>query len=270
MCIIFFPIVLILILVSLFAPMVGIPIILIIAYICRKKKRCPQCGSTNLERKYTIDEEKAMEDEKESRCKEVEAEKARRMKELEERNFLISELRNCSDGSKNIKIKIIGGTGWESMEDNSFDLKITKEAFLVFDLKKIKKLPIPYSDIRGFDIGGPGKVTSGPGIGGGGFGVQGALTGMAIATVANTLLTHSRITTIVKLLTDDSELVFVTSDVEPETMRLLLSPLYVNLSKKATAQEKSIAEKVAELKGLLDSGALDEEQYQKAVNKVVS
>ena len=132
---------------------------------------------------------------------------------------------------------------------------------------------MPYGEIRSIDIGGPGKVTSGGGFAGGGFG-EGALVGMGIATLANILTTHSSTKTYVRLLLEDAELILLSSDTEPDKMRILLSPLFVKSTKmlehKPEIDSNSMTRQLVELKGLHESGALSDEQYKKAVDKIVT
>ena len=55
---------------------------------------------------------------------------------------------------------------------------------------------MPYSEVEGLEIGGPGLVKTGGGFVGGGFGARGAIEGMAIAAVLNGLTTRTSIKTV--------------------------------------------------------------------------
>jgi hypothetical protein len=140
----------------------------------------------------------------------------------------------------------------------------------IYDWKRLEKKVIPFDQIRDVEIGGPGKVVNSPGISGGGFGAEGAMTGIALATVANLVLTSSSTRTIVRLLLDNAEVIFVSTDIEPDAMRTLLSSVFVHARNHSVTRADSISDQLAKLKGLYDSGALSDDQYRKAVDKIVS
>jgi len=62
------------------------------------------------------------------------------------------------------------------------------------------RLEAAYRDVEFLRVGGPGAVTSGGGFVGGGFGLEGAAEGMAIAGLLNSLTTRTTVTTIVREL----------------------------------------------------------------------
>lgn len=78
-------------------------------------------------------------------------------------------------------------------------------------------------------IAGPGSVTTGGGFIGGGFGVDGALEGVAIATVLNFLTTKTKVHTFLTLITNFGELHLHYSGMEPAALRMALAPVYVKL-----------------------------------------
>lgn len=87
------------------------------------------------------------------------------------------------------------------------------------------KFTIPYAEIASMDISGPGSVTRGGGFIGGGFGVEGALEGMAVATVLNALTTKTKIHTFISITTNIGELHLHYSGMEPGALRIALSPV---------------------------------------------
>src|SRR5437879_5172452 len=64
---------------------------------------------------------------------------------------------------------------------------------------------ITYPEVIGIQIEGPGAVSRGGGFIGGGFGFEGALEGIAIATVLNALTTKTKIHTFIQILSDVGE-----------------------------------------------------------------
>lgn len=258
------------IVIAIAIPLIGVPL-LIGLYFQLRKNHCSSCGSMKVMRYYTEDELHSIKMQKEAKDLKKREELMRAEEQKRNKELLRQDFNDGYSESKKLKIKIVGGAGWGDMVDNQIDLKIMQKSMDFFDFGEGRKKSVSYADIRSVEIGGPGRVTSGPRISGGGFGAEGALTGMAIATVANILLTHSSTRTIVRIMLGDSEVIFISTDVEPEAMRMILSPLYVGLdSGGAVSGENNMSGQLVELAGLRDSGVINEEQYQKAVNKIVS
>ncbi|MGC3962356.1 MAG: hypothetical protein QM803_03260 [Rhodocyclaceae bacterium] len=88
---------------------------------------------------------------------------------------------------------------------------------------------IPYFELASIDISGPGAITTGGGFRGGGFGIEGALEGMAIATVLNALSTKTKIHTIVSLTTNIGEIHLHYGGMEPGALRVALAQVYAAL-----------------------------------------
>ncbi len=86
---------------------------------------------------------------------------------------------------------------------------------------------VPYVELSTIDISGPGTTTTGGGFVGGGFGIQGAIEGMAIATVLNALTTKSKIHTFISLTTNIGEIHVHYGGMEPSALRIALAPIYV-------------------------------------------
>ena len=78
-------------------------------------------------------------------------------------------------------------------------------------------------------VTGPGTVMTGGGFIGGGFGVDGALEGIALAGVLNMLTTKKKIHTFVTLTTNFGELHLHYGAMDPAPLRIYLSPVFVEL-----------------------------------------
>jgi len=89
------------------------------------------------------------------------------------------------------------------------------------------QVPIPMADLTGIEIGGPGKVSQGGGFIGGGFGLTGAVEGLAIAGILNALTTRTTVLTVVALTARDAEVWFASTAAEPAALRVELSPVFV-------------------------------------------
>lgn len=76
-------------------------------------------------------------------------------------------------------------------------------------------------------ISGPGTVTTGGGFMGGGFGIEGALGGMALASVMNALTTTTKVHTYLALVCTRGELHLHLSTIEPGALRIAMAPIFV-------------------------------------------
>ena len=95
---------------------------------------------------------------------------------------------------------------------------------VVVQVAREASFSVPLLEVCTIEIAGPGTVTTGGGFAGGGFGVEGALEGIAIATVLNALTIKSKIHTLVTLTTNVGELHFHYSAMEPAALRMALAP----------------------------------------------
>ena len=94
-------------------------------------------------------------------------------------------------------------------------------------------MAIEYADVDRLEISGPGAktTTTSAGVIGGGFGITGALKGMAAATLINALTrkTKTTIDTVVDLKAGRSEMLLRTQTFEPAMLHALLSPVYYRI-----------------------------------------
>src|SRR5262249_16799941 len=96
------------------------------------------------------------------------------------------------------------------------------EDALLGAVQPIQEETIPYPEIVDFSITGPGTVTTGGGFIGGGFGVAGALEGMAVAAVLNALTSRTKVHTFIGLVTHQGELFLHYEGMEPGALRIAL------------------------------------------------
>jgi hypothetical protein len=82
---------------------------------------------------------------------------------------------------------------------------------------------VPYSHVEDVEIGGPGLIQTAGGFVGGGFGVNGALEAMALATVLNTLTMRTSIKTVLRVQGIRCELFLLHTTLTPEQLRMAMS-----------------------------------------------
>lgn len=88
---------------------------------------------------------------------------------------------------------------------------------------------VPNVEIASIEISGPGTTTTGGGFIGGGYGAAGALEGIAVAAVLNTLTTKSKIHTFISIITNIGEIHFHYGGMEPSALRIAIAPIYTAL-----------------------------------------
>lgn len=153
----------------------------------------------------------------------------------------------------------------------------------MFAHRKVKVLAeVPYTEVEDVEIGGPGLVKTRGGIVGGGFGVGGAIEGMAIATVLNALTTRSSITTIVRIQGTGCELFLLDTRLTPGQLRIEMShPLGAIRSaraaktaggtgRKALPMSPSAVAELTKLADMLEKGLLTREEFDLMKAKLLS
>jgi hypothetical protein len=116
-------------------------------------------------------------------------------------------------------------------------------------------------------------VKTGGGFIGGGFGVLGAVEGMGIASILNTLTSRTRYKTVARIQAPGCELFWLHTRVDPEQLRIALSrPLAVIRSVRAasmpasqsyavSATSASSVEELVRLADMLEKGLLTREEF---------
>ena len=133
---------------------------------------------------------------------------------------------------------------------------------------------ITYAGVRSLSVGGRGAVTTTTGGGwiGGGFGVEGAVEGVLMATVLNSLTTRSTTTveTLVHLNAGSQSLVLLNQQLTPMAVETRLAPVFARLQDAHKAREEPPAVTAAtidplaqleRLAGLLDRGIVTPEEF---------
>ena len=118
---------------------------------------------------------------------------------------------------------------------NGFPFAIGSTIKLSFDANNVhcanaaRTATFSLAELAELNISGPGSVTTGGGFIGGGFGVDGALEGMAVATVLNRLTSKTKVHTFLTLIANFGELHLHYAGMEPAALRMALAPVYVHL-----------------------------------------
>jgi len=124
-------------------------------------------------------------------------------------------------------ITCLGGIGFPCEAGEAISIRF--EAAGVTVLGQRRSARFSYLELLDVLITGPGTVNTGGGFVGGGFGVSGALEGIAVATILNVLTTKTKIHTFITIETNFGELHLHYSDMEPGALRIALSHVFLRL-----------------------------------------
>lgn len=155
---------------------------------------------------------------------------------------------------------------------NGFPFSVGGKINLAFDegnvhcLGASRSASFDYVELAELHISGPGTVTNGGGFIGGGFGVEGALQGIAIAGLLNLLTTRSKIHTFLTLITNFGELHLHYGEMEPGALRMALAAVYVKLRR---LDPLWIDSRLKVLSAQREAGALTDEQVSAAKHRLL-
>lgn len=138
-------------------------------------------------------------------------------------------------------------------------------------------LTAPYGPDGGIEIGGRGAVATGGGVIGGGFGLEGFAIGAIGAGILNSLTTKTNIETIVSVETEAWQVIVFSDKVTPDKLRIELAPAFghIKAAHRDARQASEVphardpVEQLAELARLREGGALTDEEFAEAKQKLL-
>jgi hypothetical protein len=170
---------------------------------------------------------------------------------------------------------LLGGYGFHAPLAGGSECRmifLDVEAWITLSSSLVPLLRIPYSAIEGLEFSGPGKVTTGGGFIGGGFGLSGAAKGMIAASVLNALTTKTKIHTMIRCECEDLELFFFYSTQTPDQLRIGLSEVLGKLRHppQAIPASNDLLGKIERLIELRSGGLLSEEEFVRLKEKLIA
>lgn len=188
--------------------------------------------------------------------------------------FVESVQRRCAH--KPVVAVVIGGSGFDLPVREVLLVSCIADQLMLSNIRSGNELAIPFAQILNIDITGPGTVSTHAGLIGGGFGVQGALEGILVASTINALTTKTSTHTLLRISTGQAEVHLHTAMMEPAELRLVLSPAIVAMEASkhhGSWPTRSIVPTSDELQKLhrmhLD-GVLSQEEFTRAKERVLS
>ena len=171
--------------------------------------------------------------------------------------------------STSLKIEqctVLGSAGYPLIAGDAIELHFNHSSVAVSNPEG-PEFEIPYLELAEISITGPGGVKSGGGFVGGGFGVEGAVQGMAVALVLNTLTTKTKIHTFISLITNVGELHLHYSQLEPSALRIGLAEVFTKLRRLDAAWTQS---RLGVLQVRHDAKEISDEMYDSLKKRLLT
>jgi hypothetical protein len=169
---------------------------------------------------------------------------------------------------------VLGGYGHSLTEKGRCTVAFAVDEIVVCGLSG-ESMKARY-DGAGIEVGGPGAITRGGRFFGGGFGAKGAVEGMLVASVLNSVTTKTEFQTVVGITTTDWQLILLSDRTTPDRLRIEFAPVFGRIRSRQTAAAKptggrpdDLAGQIARLPDLHTSGALTEEEFANAKRRLI-
>jgi hypothetical protein len=145
----------------------------------------------------------------------------------------------------NLWFKFVGGSGFPISPGAATALAYSDEDGILHFMHH-STVSYPYFTIPAhavLDIQIEGSILSrGGGFAGGGFGLAGIATGMLAAGALNAMTRHSEIQTLIRIVASEGEVILFTNVYTPQTLRIVLSPLYTGIQKWARIEAAALSD----------------------------
>lgn len=164
----------------------------------------------------------------------------------------------------------LGGHGLPLSAGQNYDLMFNDHGTdLLQDFVAITQLP--YDVIQELEISGRGQVTTGGGFIGGGFGFEGAATGIAIAAILNAATMRTQMETVLRIQAVEAEGFFHYWRATPERLRIELSAVFGRVRRRdePSTDAGGIAGQLSKLAELHREGSLSTEEFEVAKRKLL-
>lgn len=167
----------------------------------------------------------------------------------------------------------LGGTDFGLAPKQVCDAWFLERSLLIDDAAARVLLELPIEFLFSVEVAGRGKQRRGGGFIGGGFGLEGAAEGMAIAAVLNALTTRTSVETLLRVASVDAEYWFFTDRLEPQELRIQLAPVVGRIAgprRTATAQApQGLVAQLQQLAELHAAGALTDDEFARAKSRLL-
>jgi hypothetical protein len=179
----------------------------------------------------------------------------------------------------NMSALYVGGIGTHLSEKIKGTLFVSSAGFEFTSKKQHWKKDL--DGLKTIQIGGAGAFQTGGGFFGGGFGLKGALEGIAIAKILNTVTTRTKFDCLLRVVYPDIEIYLQILDRTPRQLTIDLTGIshYLENKKELSGndmkQELNISEnqnidRLLKLADLLEKGLISREEFESQKEKLIS
>lgn len=178
------------------------------------------------------------------------------------------------------EVRYIGGHGHQLIPNGLYQLSVHDDATVtVRSQDGTQVASIPGDSVLEIDVAGPGAYTEGGGWAGGGFGVEGAVKGAVMADVLNALTTRRGISTLLRVSSDSTILVFESREVDrdPLAMALGAATQAAARNRASTPPQETVNAEPVDLVGRLErlaklhsTGALSDSEFAEAKRRLLN
>lgn len=159
----------------------------------------------------------------------------------------------------------LGGSGYSIEAGTVCHLLFSAEGITIQALRD-EPFKVPMLELCSVEISGPGTVVRGGGIIGGGFGVDGAIEGIAVATLLNALTTKTKIHTFLLVITNVGEFHLHYSGMEPSALRIALSHTFTALRRLDLSWKRS---RISIIEADRDANNLSNEDFERMKSRLL-
>lgn len=160
---------------------------------------------------------------------------------------------------------VLGGSGFPFPPGESVEVVVDGSSFNMRGQAFFAN--VLFWELAELTITGPGTVQTGGGFVGGGFGVEGAVEGMAVAGVLNLLTSRTKTHTFISLVTNFGELHLHYGGMEPSALRIALSDVFVKMRR---MDPKWLPSRLELLQAELERNALTHAEFETLQTRLVS
>lgn len=168
----------------------------------------------------------------------------------------------------------VGGSGIPIQTGSAFYLSCREGAFAISHAISDEEVELRYEQIKSIEVSGPGTEVTNAGLVGGGFGLEGALKGMAAAALVNAATTKKTTNTFLRIATNEGEAYFHFNNIEPAALRLVLSPVVVaveaNQGNTKSSAALGLASELEKLHQLKMNGVITDEEFEASKKKMIT
>jgi hypothetical protein len=174
----------------------------------------------------------------------------------------------------------VGGYGWAPAAGTRISLAICPEHLAIAAVPNGRPDPIivPFDLLVDFEFQG-GATRKGQMVIGGGSGISGALTGVIVASVLNSLMSKSQVNTVLRISAADGELFAHHGSLLPNDLRTILAPAVNSVTARRGAavapvpaagdSRPDLLSRLERLAALRSEGVLTDAEFQVAKGRIL-